>query len=117
MALKRDLFPRFYFMSDDELLEILANSDNKDIIQMHLKTLFDNIVKLTMDDIDITHMHSREGEIVKLYKPVKSKGNVEAWLEQLQTNMRDTLIKCMKTGNTAYNTMPERRDWVLSQHG
>ena len=23
----------------------------------------------------------------------------------------------MKTGNAAYNTTPERRDWVLSQHG
>lgn len=83
LAMKRDLFPRFYFMSDDELLEILANSDNKDIIQMHLKTLFDNIVKLTQDEIEITMMHSREGEGVKLLKPVKSKGQVETWLDML----------------------------------
>jgi len=43
---KRMEFPRFYFLSNDELLDILANSENMDIIMLHLKTLFDNIVKI-----------------------------------------------------------------------
>jgi hypothetical protein len=32
MELKRGAFPRFYFLSDDELIDILANSTNLDII-------------------------------------------------------------------------------------
>ena len=46
MEEKRTKFPRFYFLSNDELIDILANSQNIDVIQQHLKTLFDNIVKI-----------------------------------------------------------------------
>jgi dynein heavy chain len=46
MEQKRDAFPRFYFLSDDEVLEILAKSDQMDIIQQYLKQMFDGIVKV-----------------------------------------------------------------------
>jgi len=65
METKRESFPRFYFLSNDELLEILANSDNLDIIMLHMKTLFDNLVRLEVVDTEITAMHSREKECVE----------------------------------------------------
>lgn len=43
---KRHVFPRFYFISNCELLEILGNSCNPDSIQPHLKKLFNNIHKI-----------------------------------------------------------------------
>jgi dynein heavy chain len=65
---KRAAFPRFYFLSNDELLEILANSQNLDVIQQHLKTCFDNLVKLEINELDIVAMFSNEGEKVPFNK-------------------------------------------------
>jgi dynein heavy chain len=78
---KRNAFPRFYFLSDDELLEILANSQDISIVQGYLKALFDGIVKLTMSDLgDLTEMKSKEGENLPFLKLVKTTGPVEGWL-------------------------------------
>ena len=38
---KRGIFPRFYFISDDELLSILGSSDPM-AVQPHMLKLFDN---------------------------------------------------------------------------
>jgi dynein heavy chain 2 len=37
---KRSAFPRFYFLGDDDLLEIVGQSTNPTVIQAHLKKLF-----------------------------------------------------------------------------
>ena len=77
MERKRSEFPRFYFLSDDELLDILANSDKvQEVIMLHLKTLFDNLVYLDINDGEIFKMHSREKEVCPFTKPVKLKSEV-----------------------------------------
>ena len=75
LELKRNDFPRFYFLSDDELLEILANSQDKNVVQGFLKALFDGIYRLNHDDIpNILEMQSKEGEVIALNRPVKATG-------------------------------------------
>lgn len=48
---KRQLFPRFYFVSNDDMLEILGNSKKPQLIQTHLKKLFDNVNKIRIDKV------------------------------------------------------------------
>lgn len=69
---KRQAFPRFYFLSNDELLEILAKSNDLEVIQQNLRTCFDNIMRLEIKDgLDITAMMSGEGEKIPFNKSVK----------------------------------------------
>lgn len=109
---KREIFPRFYFLSFEDLIQILSNSENKDVISLHLKTLFDGIVALEFKEDVITKMYSKEKEHVELSKPVKTRAAVESWLLQLSDEMKATVYKKLKEGQKAY-TDDTRKDWVL----
>ena len=45
---KRQQFPRFYFISSDDLLEILGQAKNPPNVQPHFKGMFEGIKKLEM---------------------------------------------------------------------
>lgn len=49
---KRQIFPRFYFLSNDDVLEILGQSQNPEAMQPHLKKCFDNIKSLRFVILD-----------------------------------------------------------------
>ena len=95
---KRQKFSRFYFIGDDDLLEILGQAQNPTVIQSHLKKLFSGIFKVefSKDNKSIKSMISSQGEYVPLSQPVTINAEVEDWLGQLEKVMRLTLDGLLK---------------------
>jgi dynein heavy chain len=91
---KRMIFPRFFFLSDTQLLEILGQGSDPTSIQRHLLSIFSNIAEVEFDSKvknQIVTMKSAEGEVVQLSEPLLAQGNIEIWLNKLVTEMRDTI--------------------------
>lgn len=81
MTTKRDLFPRFYFLSDDDLLEILGQAGKEVIIQKHINKLFPGINKLELLTSDsgmvVKGIKSAENDYVKLNSDIPTNDAVE----------------------------------------
>ncbi|RZC39366.1 dynein heavy chain 6, axonemal, partial [Asbolus verrucosus] len=141
LEVKRVAFPRFYFLSNDELLEILAQTKNPHAVQPHLRKCFDAIAKLefaskedegapavegeaadlikkksvsatTILTTNIVAMISPEGERVTLGKGLKARGNVEDWLAKVEASMFLSLRRLMKASLADYEES-SRLDWMV----
>jgi dynein heavy chain 2 len=104
-------FCRFYFIGDDDLLQILGQATKPAIIQTHLKKLFAGIynVNFDTDNKHIITMNSLQGEIVPLKNKIKISNEVEGWLNNLAREMKNTLqqllMECLKDGRDSRNGM------------
>jgi dynein heavy chain len=113
---KRGAFPRFYFLSNDELLEILAQTRDPQAVQPHMRKCFDCISRLEFTDepesSEIRGMVSPEKEQVSFYEPVFAKGAVENWLTTIEGMMRQSLYHQMKDCVRAYSE-ETRASWFF----
>lgn len=66
MERERTSFPRFYFVGDEDLLEIIGNSKNIARLQKHFKKMFAGVASIILneDNTVIRGIASREGEEV-----------------------------------------------------
>ncbi|NXD86338.1 DYH9 protein, partial [Halcyon senegalensis] len=116
---KRLVFPRFYFISSADLLDILSNGTNPQLVQHHLSKLFDNLAKMKfqMDSEQKPTkvglgMYSREEEYVSFSEPCDCSGQVEVWLNHVLDSMRATVRDEMMEAVTAYEEKP-REQWLF----
>jgi dynein heavy chain, axonemal len=120
LAEKRKAFPRFYFLSDDELLEILSETKDPLRVQPHLRKCFEGVHRLEFDEEKkILAMQSVEGERVAMERtidPMAAKGLVEVWLLQVEEVMLKSVRAVVENSLKEYTKMP-RDKWILSFAG
>uniref|UniRef100_A0A4W6G9Y8 Dynein axonemal heavy chain 10 n=1 Tax=Lates calcarifer TaxID=8187 RepID=A0A4W6G9Y8_LATCA len=118
---KRNAFPRFFFISDDELLSILGSSDPA-CVQEHMIKMYDNIASLRFDvesngETVVGAMVSAEGEVMELRKPIPVEGRVEEWMTGVLLEMRRTNRLITKEAIFRYCEDRSRVDWMLLYQG
>ena len=96
---KKKIFPRFYFVSNVALLDILSNGNNPPRVMPYVGDSFDSIADVRFDPPALeggvrnvaTHMISKDGETVPFYRPFVITGAVERWLNELTVMQQDSL--------------------------
>lgn len=104
---QRQIFPRFYFVNNDDLVEIIGNSNEPLKIFSHLSKMFAAVNSLEIikvpqipsseqpnasgEDSHAQAMISKEGEYVKMVKSFSLTQGVKEWLQALYLEMINTL--------------------------
>ncbi|XP_021708238.1 dynein heavy chain 6, axonemal [Aedes aegypti] len=125
LEVKRMAFPRFYFLSNDELLEILAQTKNPHAVQPHLRKCFDAIARIefgkkktdsgeSLMTNDIIAMVSPEGERLTFGIGLKARGAVEDWLSKVEEAMFLAVKRYMRLGYRCYPT--KDRSYWMQEH-
>ncbi|XP_043967273.1 dynein axonemal heavy chain 10 [Gambusia affinis] len=118
---KRNAFPRFFFISDDELLSILGSSDPT-CVQEHMIKMYDNIASLrfeveTSGETVVAAMVSAEGEVMEFRSYVPVEGRVEEWMLTVLLEMRRTNRLITKEAIFRYCEDRSRVEWMLLYQG
>ena len=110
---KRAGFSRFYFLSNDELLEILSETKDPLRVQPHLRKCFEGIKTVDFqEDLTITGMTSPEKENLPWVKPVDPKGkNIEHWMGDVKDAMIAGVRDNMYHAIIDYTVTP-RTEWM-----
>lgn len=92
---ERAAFPRFYFVGDEDLLELIGNSRDVVRVQKHFRKMFAGLhsLRLSEDMSTIVGINSKEGETITLLRPISFARNpkINDWLSALEHEMKQTL--------------------------
>ncbi|KAL8455649.1 hypothetical protein Emag_000471 [Eimeria magna] len=118
LELKRSQFARFYFLSNEELLEILSESTDPLKVQPFLCKVFENMNELEFSaDLVATAMFSAEGERMPFVRPLATANKgVEIWMQELEQAMKLSVRKSLEDAITDY-ACTERTKWVMKHPG
>ncbi|XP_055624132.1 dynein beta chain, ciliary-like isoform X2 [Toxorhynchites rutilus septentrionalis] len=113
---KRLAYPRFYFVSSADLLDILSNGNQPELVAKHLTKLYDSLAKLVFSKLSkksAVGMISKENEEYVAFKNnCDCSGKVEIWLNRVTDSMRVTLHNLFEQAVIAYEEKP-RDHWIF----
>ncbi|KAH8395340.1 hypothetical protein KR222_010165 [Zaprionus bogoriensis] len=113
---KRLYFPRFFFLANDEMLEILSETKDPLRVQPHLSKCFEGINILEFDAAkNVLAMFSSDKERIEFIEQISTAaagGSVEKWL----IGVEDEMLKAVRNENElSFNHYPtvKRNEWVI----
>ena len=107
---ERISFPRFYFVGDEDLLEIIGNSNDTVRVSKHFRKMFAGLSGLLMDqESTITGFVSKEGEQVQLKKAISlvKTPKINDWLAALESNMKVSLAELLGEAIKSFGALLE----------
>ena len=110
---KRLGFPRFFFLSNDELITILSHTKDFDVIQKSMNKLFEYVQTITVNEaMQISHMNDDGLETVKFLNTINGNTNeIEDWLNAFEQEMQNTLKESIKESIPAASKK-KREQWL-----
>ncbi|KAK5456057.1 dynein heavy chain [Exophiala xenobiotica] len=105
---ERVSFPRFYFVGDEDLLEIIGNSNDSTRVAKHFKKMFAGISGAEVSDENtLTAVTSKEGETVQLKREVSliKLPKINDWLTALDTSVKHTLAELLAEAVAAFRPL------------
>ena len=103
---KKKVFPRFYFVANQALLDILSNGNNPRKVSEYIGDCFDGIKALDFDPTDesgktIKGMFSKDTEHVEFAERLELTGPVEQYLCGVESHMRGQLRDILENAKSS----------------
>jgi len=105
---ERVSFPRFYFVGDEDLLEIIGNSNESHRVAKHFKKMFAGISGVEVNDENaIIAITSKEGEKVELKREVSliKLPKINDWLSALDMSAKLTLAELLSEAVAVFESI------------
>ena len=118
MDSKRRAFPRFYFVAQNDLLDILSNGNNPSKVMIHMPKIFQAIDTLKLQDNGADQRPSAIGiessvgkEYVEFCEPLLLENKVENYLQDVIDRMRKS-IKEIAADSLKRFQKKDKKDWL-----
>lgn len=114
---QRQLFPRFYLVGNEDLLELMSGRDMA-VVNKHIKKMFFGVSALVVDSSTITQVVSDDDERLNLVNPIalpKYETLID-WLKELDYQVKYALASHTREFSDTYGALFEapNEDEVLS---